>query len=184
MRALSAKVRALVGIAAVLLLVVAIALFVVRTDGAPKHQVVTTELEAPPSVPVERSASTLTPAVHDAATGVPLERHDPRVPTGPVHPHPITPEHGRLFEENRLFAALNAAMDRRDTVAMRQLLDEYEHDYPEDPHLLQAGFAVIADCIDHPGQASTRAAQTYDTANKASILRRYVRRHCFEQNAR
>jgi hypothetical protein len=100
-----------------------------------------------------------------------------------VHPHPITPEHGRLFEENRLFATLNAAMDRRDTVAMRRLLAEYEQEYPEDRHLLRAGFAVIADCIDHPGQASITAAQTYYADNKASVLRRYVRRHCFEQNA-
>jgi hypothetical protein len=183
MRAIGAKVRDVVGIGVVLLLLVAFARFVLRSDSAPKKQVVTTELEAPPSVPVAPSASTVTPAVDDAADGIPLEHHDPRVPTGPVHPHPITPEHARLFEENRLFAALSAAMDRRDSVAMRQLLAEYEHEYPEDPQLLQAGFAVIADCIDHPGQTSTGAAQAYYVANKASILRRHVRRHCFEQNA-
>ena len=183
MRAIGAKVRNVVGIVVVLLLLVAVARFVLRTDGVSKKQVVTTALQPPPSVPVAPSASTVTPAVHDAADGTPLELNDPRAPTGPVHPHPITPEHARLFEENRLVAALNAAMDRRDTVAMRQLLAEYAQEYPKDPQLLQAGFAVIADCIDHPGQISTGAAQAYYVANKASILRRHVRRHCFEQNA-
>jgi hypothetical protein len=179
------KGPALLGPVVVLLLLVAGALFVLRTEGAPKEKVAAVELEVPPKPPAPPPAPSLTPALDDAADGVPFKPHDPSVPdpAGPMHPHPITPEHERIFKENNLFAAISGAMDRRDTVGMRQMLQEYKNEYPEDSHLLQGGFAVIADCIDHPGEASTAAARAYYGANKASILRRYVRRHCFERNA-
>ena len=176
------KGPALYGPIAVLLLLVVGAFLVLGTEGAPKEKTAAPEpVEAPPA-PAPRPAPSMTPALEYAADGIPFKPHDPGTadPDGPMHPHPFTPEHERIFEENNLFATISGAMDRKDTVAMRKFLKEYEDEYPEDAHLLQAGFAVIADCIDFPGEKSTAAARAYYTANKASNLRRYVRRFCFE----
>lgn len=106
------------------------------------------------------------------------EPHD--VPAGPQHPHPVTPEHLRIYRENNLLGALNGAMDEKDARGMRRLLAEYREEYPGDAHQLAQGYEVIADCLEHPGDASTAAARRYYDTETASTLRRYVRRHCFE----
>jgi len=177
------KSPALFGPIAVLVLLVVGAFFVLRTEGAPREKIAALETEDAPSAPAPPPAPPVSAPLEYAADGVPFKPHHPSTPDpeGPMHPHPITPEHERIFKENNLFGAISGAMDRRDTAGMRQLLAEYKDEYPEDSHLLQEGFAVIADCIDHPGEASTAAARAYYSANKASIIRRYVRRHCFEQ---
>lgn len=117
-----------------------------------------------------------------APDGVPYKPHVPSSaePEGPMHPHPITEAHERIYRENHLVARLNDAMDIGDVAWLRKMLDTYRREYPEDPHALQEGYEVIADCLEHPGQASTEVARQYYAANKASTLRRYVRRHCFE----
>jgi hypothetical protein len=179
MRPVPATVRqALVVI--VILLLVAAAILMQRKGDPTKEKVIAVESGEFPRAPPAPPLSTVSPAIDAAGDRAPAPPQDARVSEGPVHPHPITPDHERLFAENKLFAAISAAMDRRDTMTMRRLLEEYEDDYPEDAQLLQRGFNVIADCIDHPGPASTAAAQAYFSANKASILRRHVRRHCFE----
>jgi hypothetical protein len=71
-------------------------------------------------------------------------------------------------------------MDIGDVAWLREGLDAYRSEYPDDPHALQEGYEIIADCLEHPGAASTEVARQYYSANKASTLRRYVRRHCFE----
>ena len=39
---------------------------------------------------------------------------------------------------------------------MRRLLEQYRREYPEDDNMLQDGYAVIADCFEHPGDAAAR----------------------------
>lgn len=175
---------ALLGPIAVLVLLGLGALFVLSTEGSPKEKPAAVVTDASPPTRAPPPAPSMTPALDYAADGVPFKPRDPSTPDpeGPMHPHPVTPEHERIFRENNLFGAISGAMDRRDTRGMRELLAEYRADYPEDTHLLQAGFSVIADCIDHPGVASTAAARAYYHANKASNIRRYVRRHCFEND--
>jgi len=118
-----------------------------------------------------------------ANDGLPIMPAGPSssMPDGPVHPHPITPEHERIFEENRLIAALNGAMDVKDVSALRRLLAEYQDKYPEDEQMLQGGYAVIADCLEHPGDASRAAAQRWAEEHRGSTLRRFVYRHCLGQ---
>ena len=63
---------------------------------------------------------------------------------------------------------------------MRELLVEYRKLDPTDGDANQAGYAVIADCIERRGEVSLAAArQVYDT-QRHSPLRRFVRRICFE----
>lgn len=115
----------------------------------------------------------------------------PIMPAGPndphpntfVHPHPITPKHVRIFEENALLFQLNEAMDGREAPRLRALLTQYRLQYPEDPHDMQAGYTLIADCIEHPNDEATRAAaQRYFDEETASTLRRFVMRHCLDGN--
>jgi hypothetical protein len=97
-----------------------------------------------------------------------------------MHPHPITPQHKRLFEENRLIGQLDGAMDVKDVAGMRRLLEEYRRGYPEDDQQVQDGYAVIADCFEHPGPASRTAAEHWLPSHNGSRLKRFVLRHCLE----
>jgi hypothetical protein len=107
---------------------------------------------------------------------------DPR-PDGAVHPHPITPEHRRIFAENRLIGTLDGAMDVKDAAAMRRFLEQYRREYPEDANDLQEGYAVVIDCFERPGPASRAAAERWAESHRGSTLRRHVNRHCLETGA-
>ena len=96
------------------------------------------------------------------------------------HPHPITAEHRELQRERQLIAALNDALDRQDAPALRELVAHYAEHEPHDTHALQQGYLHIAECLEHPGQVSTEAAQAYYDRERASVLRRYIRRACLE----
>jgi hypothetical protein len=98
---------------------------------------------AVPVAPAPRTSASTVAVANDGLPIMPAGPNDP-VPDGPVHPHPITAEHARIYEENRLIGALNGAMDVKDVPAMRRLLDEYREQYPEDDQMLQGGYAVIA----------------------------------------
>jgi hypothetical protein len=97
------------------------------------------------------------------------------------HPHPITPQHERIFRENNLVGALNHAMDRRDAARLRELNAQYRQEYPEDAQVLQEGYELIADCIERPTQSTEQAGRRFWQEQRASSLRRYVRRHCFTE---
>lgn len=95
-------------------------------------------------------------------------------------PHPITPEHERIFAENRTIGALNDAMALRDVGRMRALLAEYRKLDPNDIEATQLGYSILADCIESPGRATqAEAIRFYDT-QRHSPLRRFIRRICFE----
>jgi hypothetical protein len=128
------------------------------------------------------SASPSRPALEYMSDGVPL------MPPGPddphpntfVHPHPITPKHKRIFRENALLFQLNEAVDGREAPRLRELLRQYREEYPEDPHDMQKGYALIADCVEHPNDGTRAAARAYYDEEIASTLRRFVHRHCLE----
>jgi hypothetical protein len=95
-------------------------------------------------------------------------------------PHPVTPQHERIFRENSLIGDLNGALDVRDVAGLRRLLARYRDEYPEDAHVLQDGYELIANCLERPGAATRAVAQRYYDAQLDSGLRRYIRRHCLE----
>ncbi len=94
------------------------------------------------------------------------------------HPHPITSAHVRIQRENNLLGALDGAMDVKDGAGMRRLLQQYRNEFPEDANELQAGYRIIADCLEYPGPISTAAGQRYYDRERGSTLRRFVARHC------
>ncbi len=131
------------------------------------------------SVTAAPSAPRAPALVNVATDGLPFMPAEPDAPapTGPVHPHPITAEHTRIFRENASIQALNDAMDSRDAQALRKYLARYRSEYPEDAHELQPGYELIADCLEQrPG--SRAAAQHYFDEERGSSLRRFVLRHC------
>jgi len=109
-----------------------------------------------------------------ASTGPTLPRETPRAPS-----HPTTPEHARIQHELGLIRQLSDAYDRQDSAAMRVLLAEYRHVHQDDPHAMQAGYEILADCIEDP-EAARAEAQQYYTVERASTLRRLIRRSCLE----
>jgi hypothetical protein len=98
-------------------------------------------------------------------------------------PHPITPQHRRIFEENNRLGAMNGAMDQGDSSALRRMNAQYRRDYPEDDHDLQEGYDLIADCLEERTPRAIEAARSFWQTHKASMLRRHVRRHCLEERA-
>jgi hypothetical protein len=100
--------------------------------------------------------------------------------SGPSHPHPITPQHLRLFAENRFVAGIEGAMEIKDTAGMRRLLEKYRRDYPEDAQESQDGYAIIADCIDHPGADGRATAERWLDSHNGSPVKRFVLRYCIE----
>jgi hypothetical protein len=97
-----------------------------------------------------------------------------------AHPHPITPEHQRIQQELRLVQGLNDALDLKDATGMRTLIAEYERHDPADENAMRAGYERIADCLEDPGDRTRAAARKYYDQERASTLRRYVRRVCLE----
>jgi hypothetical protein len=96
------------------------------------------------------------------------------------HPHPITPEREHIQRENQILGAMNDAMDLGNGARLREILTQYRDEYPEDPNQLQEGYQIIADCLEHPGAASTAAGRRYYDVERGSILRLFVGRHCLE----
>jgi len=128
----------------------------------------------PPTAPYKEEVVT-----SDGLPIVPPHNDDPR-PDGPMHPHPITPQHQRIFAENRIVGNLNGAMDVKDVAGMRRLLEQYRREYPEDEHEMQDGYGVIADCLEHPGATSRAAAERWLPTHNGSTLKRWVNRYCLE----
>jgi hypothetical protein len=94
------------------------------------------------------------------------------------HPHPITAEHIRIRRELSLIQSMNDALDLRDAPHLRALLTDYVREYPDDPNAMGAGYTRIVDCLESPSEATREAAQRYYDQERASTLRRYVRRVC------
>ena len=165
-----------------------------RPVAAPEAETVEPEaIPAPPPPARPTPARAAAPVLTATATPAPLEYMDdgvPIMPAGPndphpntfVHPHPITPKHQRIFRENGLLYQLNEAMDGKEVPRLRGLLAQYREEYPEDPHDMQKGYALIADCLEHPSDETRAAAQRYYDEEIASTLRRFVMRHCLDEN--
>ena len=134
--------------------------------------------ETPPAIAsdTKRPAAPAPPArehVADQAGGTPMP---PELP----HAHPITPQHQRIFAENRIAFALDDATDAKDVAMMKDLLAQYRRDFPEDQWQLQSGYAVIIECLEHPGPASRQAAERWLDQNNGSTVKRSVLRNCID----
>jgi hypothetical protein len=137
----------------------------------------------PPRVPAR--AQPEAPAYKEetvTSDGIPIAPPSGEV-TGPAHPHPITPQHQRIYGENRLVGAIEGAMEVKDVAGMRRLLEQYRREYPEDDQELQDGYAAIADCMEHPGAASRATAERWLDSHNGSTAKRYVVKHCLEPAA-
>jgi hypothetical protein len=94
--------------------------------------------------------------------------------------HPLDDQRARLQHELQLVGALDDALDSLDTVRMRQLIEVYRSDHPAEPNGMREGYERLLECIEAPGEQARERALRYYERSRASTLRRYVRRHCFE----
>jgi hypothetical protein len=141
---------------------------------------------APPAAAVEK-VEPAPPAsdigLEPAAGGLPIEpaAADAAVAAELRHPHPITPAHERLYRENNMLAALNRAVDLEDAARIRELVAQYRAEYPQDEHVLQEGYEIIAACLEQLDEATRLRAQRFWQTQIRSQTRRYVRRHCLDR---
>jgi hypothetical protein len=132
-----------------------------------------------PRTPETAAAPAEVVLASNAAANQPAEPESP--PAELRHPHPITPQHERIYRENTLTFSLDGAVDVEDVPGIRRLLASYRQEFPEDSLVLQQGYELIANCLEHPGTATRAVAQRFYDTELASPLRRHVRRHCLEQ---
>jgi hypothetical protein len=92
--------------------------------------------------------------------------------------HPLTDEHVRIQNDNQMLGALNDATDIKNVARLRQLVEAWNRAHHEDPEKFGEAYTVIADCLEFPGEASRAKGQRFYDENRASTLRRYIRRHC------
>jgi len=153
------------------------------TDTDDEELVAEADPDRPPAprkveLPKPVRAPRATASVSDVVVGP--HPDDPHLPG--MKPHPMTPEHERIQAENRLIQSLNDAMSFRKVKEMREMLVEYRKLDPTDVDANQAGYEIIADCIEFPGDASLAAARQFYDTERHSALRRFVRRICFENS--
>jgi len=151
---------------------------VVDADSA--RAVVPEPAPSPPPLPQPAAAPRAGPAAPTGPSVVGPHPDDPHEPG--MIPHPMDEARKRLHAENHLILLLNEAMSFRNVKEMRELLVEYRQLDPTDKDASQVGYAIIADCIDAPGEASLAAARHFYDTQRHSSLRRFVRRICFENS--
>ena len=168
---------------AALLAVGALAFWLLRPPPAapePSEPAAAAALPEPASPPAALAQPQTTP-VNFSPDGVPIRpAGSAEVNAVGMLPHPITPEHERIFHENTLIGDLNGAMDVKDVAGLRKLLQQYREEYPEDSHVMQDGYELIANCLERPGPETRAVAQRYYDQQLDSSLRRYIRRNCLE----
>jgi hypothetical protein len=137
------------------------------------------------TAPVVREATLLASATRAQPVLTPKRAPVPvaREPEHLQQSHPITPEREALQQELRLVGALQDALDLEDVLALRSLVERYRAHVPDDVNKLGEGYALLADCLDvsHDRTAARAAAAAYYQKERASTLRRYIRRVCLER---
>lgn len=171
--------------------IVAVALIWLRSRSSPPEEASAPPQADEPAAPIEERRLPpvpRTPPVPETkpykeevvtSDGVPIAPPRGEV-VGRAHPHPITPQHERIYGENRLVGAIEGAMEVKDAAGMRRLLDQYRREYPEDDQELQGGYAAIIDCLEHPGPGPRAAAERWLDGHNGSTAKRYVVRYCLE----
>ena len=142
------------------------------------------DVEPAADEPEPSEVSAAPPPVAERPATLPVAEEKPAaVPSAEELPpsHPLTPEHERIYRENYLIGQLQGAIEVEDAAGIRRLLKQYRDEYPEDEQLLQAGYERVADCLEHPGEASRAEAQRWFDANGASTARRAVWRICLQR---
>jgi len=95
-------------------------------------------------------------------------------------PHPISRDHVRLQEEISLFKAGSDAVAARDVPEIRRIVQEHRASYPDQNQDMADGYEILADCIEHPGAASTAHAKRFFDEETYSMMRRPILRTCLE----
>lgn len=146
---------------------------VTRWDVAPPEAVQETQPVRP-----RPTQAPSTSAVVETDTSVAAEPREHR------HPHPITPERDALQYELRLVGALQDALDLGDAPALRELIQRYRAHVPGDENKLAEGYERLADCLESSVSnhevVRARALEYYEN-ERASTVRRYIRRVCLER---
>ena len=138
-----------------------------------------TEEEAPADEPERQAASAPAPPAPSASVTHTVAAPAPSREEFPPS-HPITEERERLQRQNQYVQMLNDAMDLRDGPRLRELAKRFGEEGFVDTDKHGEGYLLVADCLEHPGEASRAAAQAFWDRERGSNLRRHIKRHCLE----
>jgi hypothetical protein len=135
---------------------------------------------APPAV----APTSLVPsAPSPAAPGAALLATPPAESTGAdlIQPHPITRESAALMQQRHTFEDVKVKLRARDFASARSLIRDNRqtndaNTWPD----FEAGYTLIADCLERPSDETRQRAATFIETHRVSPLRRQVRRACLD----
>jgi hypothetical protein len=147
--------------------------------------------EAPVPVPAPVPARAIAVA-QGGPTAVPADPYEgmyagpgPDDPAGPgMLPHPITPEHVRIYRDVELLDSAWQALKRRDFERARSLLREHASEYAASGYDdINDGLTILTDCMEHPSASTRERARRFYEQRTASTTRRRIRKHCLEDES-
>ncbi len=80
--------------------------------------------------------------------------------------------------ELAVFGALSDALSAEDPQRIRELVDQHRERFVDDPEHMRAGYSILADCLEFESAAVTARAQRFYDRERASTLRRKIRKTC------
>ncbi len=163
-------------VAAGVLLAGAILLWRTNDDRAPLSET-KVERELPPEPPrAAVVATTELPQAPAPAAPAAEPAHDPLA----GKPHPISPDHVRIEQENTLFRDAAEALAAKDVPELRRIAAEHRAAFPDRNQDMADGYDILADCLQYPGAASTSRARRFFDEETYSMMRRPILRTCLQ----
>jgi cbb3-type cytochrome oxidase subunit 3 len=177
----------------VMVLIGALVVLFAYRRGAPKlsdaaPEAAPTRVEQATPAPV-RSPAPAAELATKTQTAVPADPYagmyagpGPDDPAGPgMLPHPITPEHLRLYRDVELLDGAWQALKNHDFQQARVLLRQHASEYGSAGYDdLNDGLTLLADCMEHPSATTRARAQRFYDERTASTARRKIRNHCLQ----
>lgn len=96
-------------------------------------------------------------------------------------PHPISPEHRRLYRDVDLLRAADAEIRAGRFDAARALIAQHRSELGGMSAQEEEGLLLLADCAERPTAANVARVRRFYDAHTDSMLRRRLRRACLER---
>lgn len=95
-------------------------------------------------------------------------------------PHPLTPDHERLYRDVDLLHAADQAIEAGRFAEARALLAQHHRELPGMSVVEEEGLWLLTDCAELRSAANVSRVQAFYDQHSASTVRRRLRRACLE----
>jgi hypothetical protein len=97
-----------------------------------------------------------------------------------AHPHPITPDHERLYRDVDLLQEADEAIKTGEYARARVLLAQHHRELAGMSAVEEEGLLLLADCAEHGRAEDVERVRSFYEEHTDSSVRRRLRRACLE----